>query len=846
MLNFLFIHPAFPGQFSHLAPYLSSLGHTVVAITKHHFNTSKWKGVYLINMPIYSEFESHDNDIVESIKPRLKSADIVFNHASILKNQGYHPDVIISHPGWGDDLFIKILWPKAKFITYCEYYYHDQADELSFQANLFKPTLTSLKTNKIKNSTYLLQIAESDAAYSPTHWQAKSFPSIFNSFINVIHDGIDTSILKPNRHIKVKIQEDVILSADDQIITYVSRNLEPYRGFHVFMNALPGILKLNPKVKILIIGGDDCSYSPKRKDKKSWKEVIIDEVKNKISHAHWQRIFFLGVLPYEQYLTILQISTVHVYLTFPFVLSWSLLEAMSVGCAIITNNTAPVMEVVEDNNSAILIDFLDYQGLAVKVTDLLHSPELRSKLGNNAREHIITHYDLKTICLPKQIALIEKTIALQIKPVNTIHQKNHNITANVLFACATFYHRNDNLDSALELYNQLLNNNPTHLDAIGNRALVLLKLNQLDKAEKDFLYLLSHNKNDEFTLRNLGKVKRYNGQFDESIAYFKQAIEVSNSARSHWDLATTFLHIGNFKEAWEHFDYRNQLTGISPPLKSKPIWKTENLAQKHLLILDEQGIGDTIQFLRFIPLLEKNYHCKIYFLGKPSVCPLVQLLIPKVTIVDKSFQHYNYWLPLMSLPSRLGINSPKQIPLYPSFKLEPSNIKRWKKLINKSEHRPAIAIFWQGNKQFKGDKYRSPGLKPLLPILQMSHVQFLSIQVGEGRRDIYQYQIEYKLADIGLLIEQSGSQILDTLAVIKNCDLIISPCTSVAHMAGLMGKPMLLLLSNQADWRWMQNRDDSPWYPSISLLRNQSHHWDDISQSIIAYINNWLKHHSFL
>jgi glycosyltransferase involved in cell wall biosynthesis len=246
---------------------------------------------------------------------------------------------------------------------------------------------------------------------SPTHWQASIFPERFRKRITVVHDGIDTDVVCPNPNVRLTLLteqgEKLTLSREDEVITFVNRNLEPYRGYHIFMRALPDILQRRPKARVLIVGGDQVSYAappdPEKYGNRSWKQIFIDEVRPRIADKDWARVHFLGNVPYQAFVSLLQLSSVHVYLTYPFVLSWSLLEAMSAGCAIVASNTQPVREVIEDDKTGRLVDFFDVAGLAESVCSLLDAPEDRLRLGVNARAFVREHYDLRRVCLPRQI-----------------------------------------------------------------------------------------------------------------------------------------------------------------------------------------------------------------------------------------------------------------------------------------------------------------------------------------------------------------------------------------------------------------------------------------------------------
>ncbi|MBM5799061.1 MAG: glycosyltransferase, partial [Cyanobacteria bacterium K_Offshore_0m_m2_072] len=246
-----------------------------------------------------------------------------------------------------------------------------------------------------------------DAGISPTHWQASTFPEPFRSRITVVHDGIDTQSVAPSPAVSLTLNGNLTLTKQDEVITFVNRNLEPYRGYHVFMRALPEILKRRPNARVLIVGGDDVSYGARPEDGQKWKDIFAVEVRPQIADADWARVHFLGNIPYQYFIPLLQLSTVHVYLTYPFVLSWSLLEAMSVGCAIVASDTQPLHEAIRHDETGRLVDFFDGAVLANEVCALLDDPAARQRLGQNARQFAQANYDLQTVCLPRQLAWVE-------------------------------------------------------------------------------------------------------------------------------------------------------------------------------------------------------------------------------------------------------------------------------------------------------------------------------------------------------------------------------------------------------------------------------------------------------
>jgi glycosyltransferase involved in cell wall biosynthesis len=264
----------------------------------------------------------------------------------------------------------------------------------------------------LKNSVQILQDPFADAAISPTHWQAATYEPVVREKITVIHDGIDTSRIRPDAAARLTLDNGLSWSRDDEVVTFVSRNLEPYRGYHVFMRALPQLLRLRPHVQVLIVGSDGVSYGAKPPANQTWKQMFIDEVRGQISDSDWQRVHFLGRLGYPQFLTMLQVSRVHVYLTYPFVLSWSLIEAMSSGCAILASNTAPVLEAIEDGVTGRLLPFFDPQAWAHGIDTLLNDPADIVRLGAQARQRAVEHYDLQSVCLPRQLQWVKKLASL--------------------------------------------------------------------------------------------------------------------------------------------------------------------------------------------------------------------------------------------------------------------------------------------------------------------------------------------------------------------------------------------------------------------------------------------------
>lgn len=406
-MKILFVHQSFPGQFKHLAPALVAKGHDVSAFVINRQEMKSWRGVKIFPYPITRANAPAIHPWVSDFESKVIRGEAAFRHAMALKQSGLSPDLIIAHPGWGESLFLKEVWPTARLGIYCEFHYHPIGNDVGFDPEF--PSADSADSCRVilKNINNLLHFESADGGISPTHWQASTFPEPFRNKIRVVHDGIDTQAITPNANTSLKLNETLQIDRHSEVVTFVNRNLEPYRGYHIFMRALPRLLAERPNARIMIVGGNEVSYGARPKDGGSWRERFIAEVRPLIPDSDWQRVHFLGTLPYLTFIALLQVSSVHVYLTYPFVLSWSLLEAMSAGCAIVASNTQPLHEAIKQGNTGMLVDFFDVDALAQQVIELLDDPEARAALGQNAREFALANYDLQKICLPRQLAWVD-------------------------------------------------------------------------------------------------------------------------------------------------------------------------------------------------------------------------------------------------------------------------------------------------------------------------------------------------------------------------------------------------------------------------------------------------------
>ena len=407
-MNILLVHQNFPGQFKHLGPALAAQGHQVTAMSMRAHKPLIWQGVRVLPYQAKRGSTPGVHPWMLDFETKVIRAEAAFRHAQKLKERGLRPDLILAHPGWGESLFLKDVWPQAKLAIYCEFFYGQQGQDVGFDPEFPVTDTGDACRVRIKNLNNLMHFEQATAGLSPTHWQAGSFPADFRERIRVIHDGIDTALVAPKPQARFTLADGKSLTRDDEVITFVNRNLEPYRGYHVFMRSLPELLQRRPQAQVVLVGGDEVSYGARPADGGNWKDKMIAEVRPLLREDQWQRLHFVGKLEYEHYLSLMQVSRVHVYLTYPFVLSWSLLEAMSAGAAIVASDTPPVAEAIEHGRHGLLFPFFDQDALVDRTCELLEDPDRRQALGQQAREHILRHYDLNDICLPEQLRWVEQ------------------------------------------------------------------------------------------------------------------------------------------------------------------------------------------------------------------------------------------------------------------------------------------------------------------------------------------------------------------------------------------------------------------------------------------------------
>lgn len=388
-MKLLFIHQDIPGQFEPLIQALiDEGGHELRGLGLHfkpHF-VSRMPGLQLEYYPpvqLTAEAGETPHDTLQA----LATGRRVASRLAEWKAHGYEPDIIFCNIGFGESLYIREVFPETPLLGYCEYYFHTRNSNADFVSS--SPlTLNDRCLIHTANLTPLLSLVGMDMGICPTVWQKHLFPAEFQRKIRVIHEGVDTGSLKPHAAVEVSLPDGRVLTRATPVVTYATRNLEPYRGFDKFLHAVERICHRRSDCHFIIAGGDEISYSPALPQGETYRQRLLRELD--IDHS---RVHFVGHRPYAEYVKILQISAVHVYLTFPFVLSWSLLEAMSTACVIVGSDTAPVRELIRDGQNGFLVDFFSPQQLADRIESILDHPTGYRSLGLQARLDIQMDYD---------------------------------------------------------------------------------------------------------------------------------------------------------------------------------------------------------------------------------------------------------------------------------------------------------------------------------------------------------------------------------------------------------------------------------------------------------------------
>jgi glycosyltransferase involved in cell wall biosynthesis len=397
----LLVHPHACGQFLHVARGLVARGDTV-----HFICRTVSERLDEVHYHLYTDEVAAVGALLadDFVQATARGAGVEKVCEQLLQ-EGIRPDVVIGHGGWGETLYLKDVFPRAAVVNYLEFYYQLEGADYGFDPE-FDPIFVELKRLQSRNATIAMSALRADVNLTPTPWQRSVLPKLIGQGTILLHEGINTREAAPNPRASFTLPGRAgKLTRSTPVITYVSRSLEPYRGFPSFMRALPKVLRARPDAQVVIVGDEGTSYGAPLPPGSSYKAIMLDELRGQLP---LERIHFCGTLPRRDYLRLLQISAAHVYLTYPLFLSWSCLEAMASACTLIGSRTGPVTDFVQDGTNGVLVDFFDTEGLSAALIGALRSPATHARLGTQARATVKTQLDAATVCVPKWLRLIDQ------------------------------------------------------------------------------------------------------------------------------------------------------------------------------------------------------------------------------------------------------------------------------------------------------------------------------------------------------------------------------------------------------------------------------------------------------
>ncbi|MDR1946883.1 MAG: glycosyltransferase [Desulfovibrio sp.] len=441
-MKILFIHQNFPGQYLYLVQYLRRAGHKITGIGEDA-NIKKRgviRGCTTIGYPSPQKAGPDTHHYLRGLEACVRRGQAVARTLIKLRDRGFVPDVISLHPGWGEGLFVREIFPRTPLIMFCEYYFRAGQADVGFDPE-FPADPDWIFSINLRNTAQIMSLLSADCCLCPTEWQASRYPAFIRDNMRIIHDGINTDFMTPDPEERIVLQplkkpghsrildrlksappqgeekvgdagerepagKPLRLSRADKVITYAARNLEPYRGIHAFLRSLPELQKRHPDAHVVIAGNDGTSYSRTPPGGCSYKDIYLGEISGKVDLS---RIHFLGRIAYPSLRALFRVTTAHVYLTYPFVLSWSCLEAMSCGALTVASDTGPVPEVITHGDNGLLVDFFDREKLLATLNDILENPCAFDAIRSRARNSVVGKYRLDN-CLGQQLSLLEDAV----------------------------------------------------------------------------------------------------------------------------------------------------------------------------------------------------------------------------------------------------------------------------------------------------------------------------------------------------------------------------------------------------------------------------------------------------
>lgn len=904
-MRVLVVHQNAPGQYKHIiAHFVRQPGCEVVVLSQR--DDRQIAGARWVTYPVPDLSTLQPHRFMIGTEVAIANAEAVLHTARTLKQEGFTPDLMLGHNAWGETLFLKDVWPDAPLMSFFEFFYAARGVDVGFDPE-WPSGIDDGPRLRVRNSVNLLGLDTADWGQSPTQWQRSRYPRRYQERISVFHEGIDTSLLSPNPERRVSLANGAPpLKVGDEIITYVSRNLEPYRGFHTVMRALPEILRRRPRAQVLVIGGDGVSYGNAPSDGRTHRQVMMDEVGAKLDLG---RVHFLGALPYDHYRALLQISAVHIYLTYPFVLSWSMLEAMSSGCLVIGSATPPVEEVIRDGENGLLVDFFSPAQLADRVDEVLDHRDRMAEVRRRARETILARYDLQTVCLPRFLKTVDDllnhrtpdtdpTVTAPPPPPPRVEIQGTMTVDQVMTRASEAVGRGD-YESAIGLYAAIINQKRDHAESLYQLGLVLYRqrrllaarslirraialspdvpwymadlgvvlnglrrhserlvcyqraqrlspdnhaiqmnlgavlydLGRIPEAEAASLRALEMRPGHFGVLVNLANAQYKLGKYDQAVANYRQALSLNaQSPDIRRNLGMILMLQGQMKEGSAYYEDRLLTEELGDRHFDVPRWRGEPLNGRTLFLHVEQGIGDTLNFCRYIPLIKARGPGRIILEAQPALVPLLQGLegCDGVVAKDDPLPPIDLYCPLLSLMHVMGTTVATVPDKTPYLTADPGRVAAMAPRL--PDHgRLKVGLVWGGSPLHMNDHHRSLPLDALTPLLDVPGVDFYSLQVGPPREQIAGSAFAGRITDLG-----SGfNDFADTAAAVTLLDLVISVDTSVVHLAGALNRPCWVLLPFCPDWRWLLEREDTPWYPSVRLFRQSSNaEWPEVIERV--------------
>lgn len=397
-MHVLFIHQNFPAQFGHIAAYLvQRKGFRSTFVSQQPPGNDG--GVERIQYQIRGGATQQTHYCSRSFENAIWHSHGVFE--ALQARPDIKPDLVVGHSGFLSTAFLRELYD-CPIVNYFEYYYHTRGTDMDYRPDFPYPALNHLRA-RARNAGLLMDLEECDAGYSPTRWQRGLMPRTYRHKLRTIFDGVDTNLWRPQPGLPRSVGERA-LPDDVRIVTYVSRGMESIRGFDIFMKVAKLLCQRRRDVVFVVVGEDRVCYGGDLEftGGQSFKEWVLARDDYDLS-----RFIFTGLMPIPALAQLFSISDLHVYLTVPFVLSWSLMDALACGATVLASNTAPVREMIEHDRNGLLVDFFDVEGLADAAERVLDAPDEYRRLGQAGADMIRQRYSLE-VCLPRMLDLYEE------------------------------------------------------------------------------------------------------------------------------------------------------------------------------------------------------------------------------------------------------------------------------------------------------------------------------------------------------------------------------------------------------------------------------------------------------